>query len=95
MCGQPHGHETRLVYKTSLGLGLETTRFVHSAGVGIIWLVSFPDLRPGAIYSLVPSLIPRPDKQSGNDLSTVLHGIPLLMSLTGGSPTTIYCGLIP
>ena len=31
------GMRLGLVYKTSLGLGLETTRFVHSAGVDIVY----------------------------------------------------------
>ena len=68
------GTRLGLVYKTSLSLGLETTRFVHSAGVGIVYGYSLIP-RPQNM-SLVPSLVPRPDKQSGNDLTVhVLHGM--------------------
>ena len=43
------GMRLGLVYETSLGLGLETTRFVHCADGGIVWLAS---------------LIPRPQNMS-------------------------------
>ena len=85
MCGQL---DTRLglVYETSLGLGLETTRFVHSAGVGIVWLVSFPEHE---LY-IALFLASFPDQKS--NLGMIQHcaawDTTISMSLTGGSPTT-------
>ena len=64
-----------LVYKSSLGLRLETTRSVHSA---LVWLASLIP-RPQTM-SYIYSLVPRPEKQSGYEFmyhSIVLHGIPL------------------
>ena len=56
-------------------MGLETARFVHSAGLGIVWLASLVPRPQTMSYSLVS----RPKKQSRNEfmyLSIALHGIP-------------------
>ena len=72
VCGQL-GTRLGVIYETSLGLGLVTSRFVHSAGVGIVWLASLIPSPQSMSYSVVP----RPEKQSGNEFMYLSIGIPL------------------
>ena len=77
-----------LVYESSLGLGLETTRSVHSAKVWLANLIPRPQT-----MSYIYSLVPRPEKQSGNFNEFMYQhcaawDTTIAISLLGGSPTT-------
>ena len=64
-------------------------------------IVSFPDLRTWAIYDrAIYSLVPSPYSQTRQAIwewsqHCAAWDATISMSLTGGHPTTIYCGLIP